>query len=100
MAAPRPVSREQVGSGYNIEMSRMIPMRDGIELEAWIFKPSRLKTKAQAVVELTQYDIGGGRNRDFATFAQRGYVFLRGFCAGTRAFGRSQERQSWPAGWT
>lgn len=23
------------GPGYDIEMSRMIPMRDGIELEAW-----------------------------------------------------------------
>ena len=27
------------GPGYDIEMSRMIPMRDGTELEAWITKP-------------------------------------------------------------
>ena len=32
-AAPRPVPGEQVGSGYDIEMSRMIPMRDGVQLE-------------------------------------------------------------------
>ena len=31
------------GPGYDIEMSRMIPMRDGTELEAWITKPSVLK---------------------------------------------------------
>lgn len=31
----------KIGSGYDIEMSRMIPLRDGVELEAWIFKPSQ-----------------------------------------------------------
>ncbi len=81
-AAPRPVPGEQVGSGYDIEMSRMIPMRDGVELEAWIFKPSQLKTKAPTVLELTQYDIDGGRHRDFAAFTQRGYVFLQAYVRG------------------
>jgi predicted acyl esterase len=28
---------EEVGPGYDIEMSHMIPMRDGVQLEAWIF---------------------------------------------------------------
>lgn len=46
-AAPHPLPGEQVGPGYDIEMSRMIPMRGGVELEAWIFKPSHLKTKAR-----------------------------------------------------
>lgn len=67
----------QIGPGYDIEMSRMIPMRDGVELEAWIFKPSHLAVKAPTVFELTQYDIDGGRNRDFAAFTLRGYVFVQ-----------------------
>lgn len=82
IAAPRPVPGEQVGSGYDIEMSRMIPMRDGVELEAWIFKPSHLKTKAPAVLEFTQYDIDGGRHRDFEEFVRRGYVFVQVYVRG------------------
>ena len=82
IAAPRPLPEDQVGPGYDIEMSRMIPLRDGVKLEAWIFKPSHLKTKAPAVLELTQYDIDGGRNRDFATFTQRGYVFVQVYVRG------------------
>src|SRR5512146_1757802 len=82
MAASSPQSGEQVGPGYDIEMSRMIPMRDGVELEAWIFKPSHLKTKAPAVLEFTQYDIDGGRQRDFEEFARRGYVFVQVYVRG------------------
>ena len=70
-------SAGEVGPGYDIEMSRMIPMRDGVKLEAWIFKPSNLKAKAPAVLELTQYEIDGGRHQDFKTFVQRGYVFVQ-----------------------
>jgi putative CocE/NonD family hydrolase len=70
-------SQTQVGPGYDIEMSRMIPMRDGVQLEAWIFKPSHLEAKAPAVLELTQYDIDGGRDQDFKTFVSRGYVFVQ-----------------------
>jgi hypothetical protein len=29
----------EVGPGYDIEMSRMAPTRDGTELEVWISKP-------------------------------------------------------------
>lgn len=67
----------QVDPSYSIEMSRMIPMRDGVELEAWIFKPSHLTSKGPTVLELTQYDIDGGRHRDFMEFVQRGYVFVQ-----------------------
>src|SRR6185437_9231976 len=74
--APIP-AQAQVGPGYDIEMSRMIPMRDGVKLEAWIFKPSHLESKAPAVLELTQYDIDGGRDQDFKAFVKRGYVFVQ-----------------------
>jgi hypothetical protein len=76
-AIATPAGQAQVGPGYDIEMSRMIPMRDGIRLEAWIFKPSHRQSKAPAVLELTQYDIDGGRNQDFKAFVQRGYVFVQ-----------------------
>jgi hypothetical protein len=78
-ATPPPVQAAppQVGPGYDIEMSRMLPMRDGVKLEAWIFKPSHLESKAPAILELTQYDIDGGSNQDFKTFVKRGYVFVQ-----------------------
>lgn len=75
-------NKENVGPGYDVEMSRMIPMRDGVELEAWIFKPSHLEDKAPTVFELTQYDIDGGRNHDFETFTHRGYVFVQAYVRG------------------
>jgi uncharacterized protein len=72
---------EEVGPGYDIEMSRMIPMRDGVQLEAWIFKPSHLKAKAPAILMLTQYDIDGGR-RNIGTYTKRGYVFVQVYVRG------------------
>jgi|SRR5690242_10472894 len=75
--AASPPNPAQIGPGYDIEMSRMIPMRDGVKLEAWIFKPSALKGKAPAILELTQYEIDGGRGQDFRTFVERGYVFVQ-----------------------
>lgn len=75
-AAPAPAPGE-VGPGYDIQMSRMIPMRDGVRLEAWIFRPSHLQGRAPAVLELTQYDIDGGSDQDFETFVRRGYVFVQ-----------------------
>jgi hypothetical protein len=75
-AAPAP-DAGGVGPGYDIEMSRMIPMRDGVKLEAWIFKPSHLNAKAPTVLELTQYDIDGSRYPDFKTYVKRGYVFVQ-----------------------
>lgn len=77
LAAPPAPSPGQVGPGYDIEMSRMIPMRDGVQLEAWIFRPSHLEGRVPAVLELTQYDIDGGSDQDFKTFVQRGYVFVQ-----------------------
>ncbi|MEP6941059.1 MAG: CocE/NonD family hydrolase [Rudaea sp.] len=65
------------GPGYDIEMSRMIPMRDGIALEAWITRPSRLAARAPAVLELTQYDIDSARRQESVALAKRGYVFVQ-----------------------
>ncbi len=68
----------RVGPGYDIEMSRMIPMRDGVRLEAWITRPSNLRGKAPAVFTLTQYDIDGGRHGpEIAPLVRRGYVFVQ-----------------------
>jgi uncharacterized protein len=70
------------GPGYDIEMSRMIPMRDGVELEAWITRPSQMKGPAPAILELTQYDIDGGRRGEPPAFAQHGYVFVQAYVRG------------------
>jgi uncharacterized protein len=71
-----------VGPGYSIEMSRMIPMRDGVELEAWIFKPSNLAGTAPTVLSLTQYDIDGGRRGGPVALVRRGYVFVQAYVRG------------------
>jgi hypothetical protein len=76
------VGRAQTGPDYSIEMSRMIPMRDSVELEAWISKPEDLKGKAPAVLELTQYDIDGGRRKEIAAFVKRGFVFVQAYVRG------------------
>jgi len=71
------------GPGYDIEMSHMIRVRDGTELEAWITKPSNLKQKAPAILTLTQYDIDGGRHADSpGSYARRGYVFVQAYVRG------------------
>lgn len=77
---------DQNGPSYDIEMGRMIPMRDGVLLEAWITKPSHHAGKVPAVLELTQYDIDGGTRGEPAAFAKRGFVFVQ---AEVRGRGRS-----------
>src|SRR6185312_11800729 len=76
-AAPPTASADQVGPGYDIEMGRMIRMRDGVSLEAWITRPSHLAGKVPAVLELTQYDIDGGTRGEPVAFAKRGFVFVQ-----------------------
>jgi uncharacterized protein len=73
----------EVGPGYDIEMSRMIPVRDGTTLEAWITKPSNSKAKLPTILTLTQYDIDGGRHGDSAGYyAHRGYAFVQAYVRG------------------
>ena len=73
---------DPVGPGYDIEMSRMIPMRDGVSLEAWITRPSHADDKLPAVLELTQYDIDGGRRGEPVAMAKRGFVFVMAYVRG------------------
>lgn len=77
---PTQVRAAQIGPGYDVEMSRMIPMRDGVELEAWIFKPSNLTAKAPTVFSLTQYEIDAMAQG--AYFTQRGYVYMQVYVRG------------------
>lgn len=77
------VRAADVGPGYDIEMSQMIPVRDGTRLEGWITKPSRLQGKVPTVLTLTQYDIDGGRHGDSAGYyARRGYAFVQVYVRG------------------
>ena len=72
-----------VGPGYDIEMSRLIPVRDGTELEAWITKPSNLTVKVPTILTLTQYDIDGGRHgQEAGYYARRGYAFVQAYVRG------------------
>jgi uncharacterized protein len=82
-AALRCAVAAEVGPGYDIEMGRLIPTRDGTQLEAWITKPSNLKVKVPTVLALTQYDIDGGRHGDSAAhFTRCGYVFVQAYVRG------------------
>jgi predicted acyl esterase len=58
--SPAAFAAAQAGPSYSIEASRMIPMRDVVQLEAWLFKPENLQGKAPAVFTLTQYDMAVG----------------------------------------
>jgi hypothetical protein len=73
-------NKEDVGPGYNVQMSRMIPLRDGVDLESWIFKPSGLKSKAPTVLCLTQYEIDGMTRGRY--FTHRGYVYAQVYVRG------------------
>jgi uncharacterized protein len=85
------VAGPPVGPGYDIEMSRMIPMRDGVELEAWITKPSDAKAKLPTVLTLTQYDIDGGRHKDQpADYARHGFAFVQAYVRGRGRSGGSK----------
>ena len=82
LATPAAMAAE-AGPGYDIDMSRMIKTRDGVELEAWVTKPSRLTGKVPTVLTLTQYDIDGGRHGDSAGYyAGRGYAFVQAYVRG------------------
>jgi uncharacterized protein len=72
----------QVGPGYDIQMSRMIAMRDGVLLESWITKPSPLAGRAPAILTLTQYDIDGSRRAEPPYFARRGFVWVQAYVRG------------------
>lgn len=82
LASPVPALAGDVGPGYDIEMSRMIPMRDGVALEAWIWRPSAFQGRAPAVLTLTQYDIDGARRGTPSKFTKRGYVFVQAYVRG------------------
>jgi putative CocE/NonD family hydrolase len=72
-----------VGPGYDIQMSRMVAVRDGTQLETWISKPSHFEGKLPTVLTLTQYDIDGGRHADSAAaYTRRGYAFVQAYVRG------------------
>jgi predicted acyl esterase len=58
----------------------MIPLRDGVELEAWIFRLSSLKSKAPTVLRLTLYQIDGMARGRY--FTQRGYAYAQVYVRG------------------
>jgi uncharacterized protein len=78
-----PAATDNVGPGYDLEMSRMVPMRDGVTLETWVTKPSHLQARVPTVLTLTQYDIDGGRHGDSAAYyARRGYAYVQAYVRG------------------
>jgi hypothetical protein len=82
MGAWVPSHGQELGPGYRIEMSRMIPVRDAVELEAWITKPTPSHGRVPTVLEITQYDIDGGRRGEPSYFALHGYAFVQVYVRG------------------
>ena len=82
-----------VGPGYDIQMGRMIPMRDGVQLEAWITKPSGLKAGAPAILTLTQYDIDGSRRGEPCLLRAARLRVRAGVRARARPLRRGEGRQ-------
>ena len=81
-----------VGPGYDIEMTRMIPARDGVGLEAWITRPSAAAgapaagagpaPRVPAILTLTQYDIDGSRRGEPPWYASHGWAFVQVYVRG------------------
>jgi len=78
--AARAAGPQDVGPGYDVQMSRMIPLRDGAQLEAWIFEPAHLESRAPAVFSLTQYSIDAMARGRY--FTRRGYVYVQVYVRG------------------
>ena len=70
------------GVAYQLEMSRLVPMRDGVPLEVWITRPAHAGAPLPAILSLTQYDIDGGRRGEPPYFAQHGYVWVQAYVRG------------------
>jgi len=91
VALPAPPASAQAIPDYDIQLSRMIPMRDGVQLEAWIFKPAHIEKPAPTVFEFTQYDIDGARRAEFKDLVARGYVFVMVYVRGRGRSGGDKE---------
>ena len=78
--AAHAAGQADVGPGYDLQMSRMIPLRDGVQLEAWIFKPAGLASRAPTVLSLTQYSIDAMTHGMY--FTKRGFVFVQAYVRG------------------
>src|SRR5579862_4504884 len=82
-ALPAAADASEVGPGYDIQMSRLVSVRDGVQLETWISKPSHNEGRLPTVLTLTQYDIDGGRHGDEAgAYTRRGYAFVQAYVRG------------------
>src|SRR5579862_8803690 len=82
-ALPAAADASEVGPGYDIQMSRLVSVRDGVQLETWISKPSHNEGRLPTVLTLTQYEIDGGRHGDEAgAYTRRGYAFVQAYVRG------------------
>src|SRR5579862_7576130 len=82
-ALPAAADASEVGPGYDIQMSRLVSVRDGVQLETWISKPSHNEGRLPTVLTLTQYEIDGGRHGDSAgAYTRRGYAFVQAYVRG------------------
>ena len=69
----------------------MIPMRDGVHLNARLYRPIDLAEPGPAILTLTPYTSDDAHERA-SSFARNGYVYIN---ANTRGRGGS-EGESWP----
>jgi len=61
--------------GIDLIWGVKIPMRDGIKLNATVYKPKKMETPLPVVFTLTPYTSGTYHNRAYY-FSQNGYVFV------------------------
>ena len=78
----------QVGPGYGIQMSRMIPMRDGMELEAWIIDAGNLKEKRLRSSSLrSTTSMAAAIATPPQISSRRGYAFVQAYVRGRGSSG-------------
>lgn len=67
-------AEKEAGKPWDLMWAVKIPMRDGVKLNATVYRPHEQKEKVPVIFELTPY-IGDSYHERATYFAQHGYVF-------------------------
>jgi putative CocE/NonD family hydrolase len=80
-ASPSGVQVEEDQQGVDLQWGVKVPMRDGIHLNATVYKPASIPEPLPVIIGLTPYTADVYHKRAFF-FAQNGYIFAAVDCRG------------------
>ncbi len=74
LLAPTQAAGAQEEKGVDLIWGLKIPMRDGVQLNATVYKPKDMREPLPVIFDLTPYISDASHNRGAYYFAQNGYV--------------------------